>query len=95
MNPQMINDPIASMQREVKTTNLFEGYVLMDEADGTVVYHESCDEDIIKIEGGDKEFSDVIDEVLTHAAVCLADEDDEDEDEDEYDFEESDIEDEE
>lgn len=91
MNQQMINDPIAAMQREVKTTNLFEGYVLMDEPEGTVVYHESCDEDIIKISGGDKEFSDVIDEVLMHAAVCLADEEDEDDD----DIEEIDFEDEE
>lgn len=91
MNQQLINDPIAAMQKEVKTTNLFEGYILMDEPEGTFVYHESCDEDIIKIEGGDKEFSDVIDEVLMHAAVCLADEEDEDDD----DIEEIDFEDEE
>lgn len=92
MNEQMIkNDPIADMHREVKNNaSLFDGFVLMDEPEGTVVYHEACDEDIVKIEGGDKEFADVLDEVLKHAAECepLADEED-DEDEDlDYDDEE-------
>lgn len=89
--PLIENNPIAAMQREVNNSDLFTGYVLMDEEEGTVVYHESCDEDIIKLEGDDKEFSDVIDEVLKHAATCLADEEDEDDD----DIEEIDFEDEE
>ena len=91
MNQPQINDPIAAMQKEVNNSELFTGYTLMDEPEGTVVYHESCDEDIITLEGEEKEFSDVIDEVLKHAAECEADEEDEDDD----DIEEIDFEDEE
>lgn len=87
MNQQLTNDPIAAMQAEVNNSTLFSGYVLIHEPEWSVVYHESCDEDIVTVEGEDREFSDVIDEVLKHAAVCLADEDEDDDDIEEIDFE--------
>lgn len=80
MNEQMIkNEPIKAMSEEVKNNKaLFEGVGVFDEPEGTVIYHEACDVDIIAIRGSDMDFAVLLDQVLTHLAECDPDEEDDD-----------------
>lgn len=88
MNQPLINDPIAAMREEVKTTDLFAGIVLMNNDGEVTLFHAECDNDIVHLaeDGDEAEFSDVLEEVLKHLAECDGGEDEDDDDIEEIDL---------